>query len=583
MNNRMLHETADILIVDDNPVNVELLQTLLEDDGYTKFEGITDSRQVVGRVEARRPDLVLLDVRMPYLNGFEVMELLKEAFGESAPAIIILTAQIDDATRYRALELGAQDFLTKPFDQFEVLQRIRNTLQLQKLLQERSQRAEFLETLVAERTRELAVSARQDPLTSLPNRRALVEELSERLDHRRDTAVFFIALEGMEDIARLHGFSVADTLAGAVAKRLNTTPVVSDGYLAVWNTTEWIMLCDCQLDEAAAAPLADAILASFAQPFGVDQMALHLGARIGVSGSLEGRSAAQLVRMAALALPHEERRWQGYDVELENRLQRRTGMREALRGAAQRGEMSLLYQPKVDLVSGEITAVEALLRWESPLFGKVSPGEFIPLAEASGEILEIGAWVIKHALDQLARWRKDGAVDEQFSVAVNVATVQLMQADFAEWVMATVAESPVPPNVIELEITESGLMQDMELANRHLNTLTKAGFSIAIDDFGTGHSSLAYLKTLPVSVLKIDRAFIKELQTSMEDQRLTSTVIDMARHFGFRTVAEGVELPEQLSLLKEMGCDTIQGFLFAPPLKEDALLKLIAKGLPRSF
>lgn len=244
--------------------------------------------------------------------------------------------------------------------------------------------------------------------------------------------------------------------------------------------------------------------------------------------------------------------------------------------------MYLLYQPKVNVKSGEVEAVEALLRWESPLYGRVSPGEFIPLAEASGEILEIGAWVIREALDKLAHWRQEGAVDDQFTVAVNVATVQLMQADFAQWVMTTVAESPVTPDVLELEITESGLMQDMALANRHLNALSQAGFSIAIDDFGTGHSSLAYLKTLPVSVLKIDRAFIKDLQISPEDQRLTSTVIDMARHFGFRTVAEGVELPEQLNLLKEMGCGRIQGFLFAPPLKEDALLKLMAKGVPFS-
>lgn len=582
MDGFLLHETADILVVDDNPVNVELLQTLLEDDGYGKIEGLTDPRTVMSRVEARRPDLVLLDVRMPHMNGFDVMNELREAFGDKAPAVIILTAQIDDATRYRALELGAQDFLTKPFDQFEVLQRIRNTLQLQKLMQERSQRADLLETLVAERTRELAVRSRQDPLTGLPNRRALIEELTDRLDSNRDTAVFFIALEGMEDIARVNGFTVADSLAGAVAERLKKIQGAPECYLAIWNTTEWIMLLDCPLTETAAEPVAKQILACFTESFGVDQMALHLSARIGISGSLKGRSADQLVRMAALALPREEGLWQGYDTELESHLQRRTGMRDALRGAAQRGEMYLLYQPKVSVSSGEVEAVEALLRWESPLYGRVSPGEFIPLAEASGEILEIGAWVIREALDKLAHWRQQGVVSDQFTVAVNVATVQLMQADFAQWVMATVAESPVTPDVLELEITESGLMQDMALANRHLNALSKAGFSIAIDDFGTGHSSLAYLKTLPVSVLKIDRAFIKDLQTSQEDQRLTSTVIDMARHFGFRTVAEGVELPEQLSLLKKMGCGRIQGFLFAPPLKEDALLKLMKKGVPFS-
>ncbi|MBQ0834426.1 EAL domain-containing protein [Marinobacter sp.] len=573
------NSAADILIVDDNLINIELLDAMLEDEGYTQIEGMSDPRKVKARVKSRCPDLILLDIRMPYLSGFEVVGQLQEAFGDQAPAIIILTAQIDDKTRYRALELGVRDFLTKPFDQLEVLQRIRNTLQLQRLMQEQAERTELLETLVAERTRELAVQSRQDPLTGLPNRRALIEELSERLDQAKNTAVLFLAIEGMGDIARLHGFTVADCLSTSVAERLQALPSLPNCYLALWNSTEWIMLCECAPEEVAVAPMADEILASFNAAFEAEKMALHLSARIGISASLAGRSAEQLVRMAALALPHEDCSWQGYDDELESRLQRHIGMREALRGAAQRGEMHLLYQPKVDINSGEIVAAEALLRWESPNYGSVSPGEFIPIAEASGEILEIGAWVIRDALETLGRWREQGVVSQHFSVAVNVATIQLMQSDFAQWMMATVAQSPVPSEVFELEITESGLMQDMALANRHLTLLSEAGFRIAIDDFGTGYSSLAYLKSLPISVLKIDRAFIKELQTSLEDQRLTSTVIDMARHFGFSTVAEGVELPEQLELLKQMGCNRVQGFLFSPPLREAALLKLIANGL----
>lgn len=576
--NLPLHTTADILVVDDNPANIELLLALLEDEGYTSVQSVSDPRQVLQRVEQDNPDLILLDVRMPHLNGFEVMEQLQAALGEQTPAIIILTAQIDDATRYRALQLGARDFLTKPFDHLEVLQRIHNTLQLQRLMLERAHRAELLEILVAERTQELALRSRQDPLTSLPNRRALLEELSKRLRQSQSTAVLFIALEGMDDIARLHGFTVADQLAEAVARRLTTVPRLPNRYLAVWNSTEWVMLCDCIPAGNEVGPMAEDILASFSSPFDMEQTALHLAARIGVSASLEERDAEQLVRMAALALPPDEQQWQGYNDDLERCLQRRSSMRDALRGVAQRGELYLLYQPKVDINSGEILAVEALLRWESPVFGRVSPGEFIPLAEASGEILAIGAWVIHEALAALTQWRSQGDVSEHFSVAVNVARVQLMQADFAGWLMSVVAGSAIPPELLELEITESGLMEDMATATRHLNALSEAGFSIAIDDFGTGHSSLAYLKTLPVSVLKIDRAFICELQNSIQDQRLTSTVIDMARHFGFRTVAEGVELPEQLELLKKMGCDLIQGFIFAPPLRAKALLKLISAG-----
>lgn len=577
--NLPLHTGADILIVDDNPINIELLQSLLENAGYTNFEGMSDPRQVMPRVKKQCPDLILLDIRIPYLSGFDLIEQLQAAFCNHAPAIIIFTEQADNSTRYRALELGVRDFLPKPFDHQEALQRIRNALHLQRLIKERVDRATLLEALVAERTHELTVSSRQDPVTSLPNRRALIEELRDRISRRQKTAILFITLEGMDDIARLHGFTVADALSEKTAERLQALPGLVNRYLAVWNSTEWIMLCDCELNEAAVRPVANNILASFSAAFELGYTPMHLSARIGASSSLEGRSAEQVVRMAALALPQEVGIWQGYDGELESRLKKLSGMRDALRGAAQRGEMFLLYQPKIDLKTGEIVAVEALLRWNSPVYGRVSPGEFIPIAEASGEILEIGGWVIKEALKTLARWRSQGLVNQQFTVAVNVAAMQLMQPDFAQWVMKAVAQSSVPPEALELEITESGLMRDMALASRHLNTLSNAGFDIAIDDFGTGHSSLAYLKSLPVSVLKIDRVFIKELQHSLEDQRLTSTVIDMARHFGCRTVAEGVELPEQLALLKQMGCDRIQGYIFAPPLDESVLMEFMAKGV----
>lgn len=570
-----MHADADILIVDDNAANVELLLALLEDEGYLCLDGITDPRKVAARVAERAPDLILLDVRMPHLSGFDLMEQLSAGAVE-APAVIILTAQIDDATRYRALELGARDFLTKPFDQVEVLQRIRNTLHMQRLMKERAERADLLEVLVAERTRELVERARSDPLTGLPNRVALLDELAARVAARRDTAVLFLAIEGMDEIARLHGFGVADQLARAAARRLREC--VPEGFLAVWNSAQAILLCDCAPAEAAAGRLAERLLGGFRQPVEVEHMQLHLGLRIGIAADAHERSPEQLVRMASLALPAGEGQWQYYEAELETRLQRHTGIREALRGAVERDEFALVYQPKVALCSGDIVGVEALLRWDGSTYGRVSPAEFVPIAEASGEILAIGGWVVRAALAALRRWRAEGRVADVFSVAINVSTQQLMQPDFAERLVAEVEASGVPPAVLELEVTESGLMQDMALAARHLDRLAGAGFRIAIDDFGTGHSSLAYLKALPVSVLKIDRAFIRELHASPADQRLTGTVIDMARHFEFITVAEGVEQEAQLERLMDMGCDLVQGFMFAPPLKEDALFRLMQTG-----
>lgn len=578
-----LHTHADILIVDDNPANCDLLDALLEDEGYALRQVMTDPRHVLPRVAQRRPDLILLDVRMPHMTGFQVLQALNEAHGNDAPAVIILTAQTDDDTRYQALALGVRDFLTKPFDQTEVLQRIRNTLELQRLMRERAERASLLETLVHERTQELERRSRQDPQTGLPNRIAVLEALESRIQAKVDTGVFFMALEGMDDVARLHGFTTADALAGALADRLRTVVANSNALLGVWNSTEWVVVCDSTIDEQAIGAQAERLLHSFTMPFEIDGMSLHMAVRMGISASLPGRRAEQLVRLAALALPRAIGVWQGYNHDLESALQRRTHMREALRRASDRRELYLVYQPKVDLIQQRITGAEALMRWQSPGFGPVSPAEFIPPAESSGLIVRMGLWVFEEAVRQLAAWRAQGLVDDEFSVAINVAAEQLVQKDFAQVLISIMDNHRLPTGLIELEVTESGLMQDMQLAMQQLGVLHRAGFPIAIDDFGTGYSSLAYLKNLPVSVLKIDRAFIRELHTSTQDQRLTGTVIDMARHFGFRTVAEGVELPEQLHLLQNMGCDIGQGYIFAPPLKEGALIKLLESRLDHLF
>ena len=578
-----LHHDARLLIVDDNPTNCELLDALLEDDGYIHRHILTDPRAVVPYVAEQRPDLILLDVRMPHMTGFEVIKALDAAYGLNAPAVIILTAQTDEQTRYEALALGVRDFLTKPFDQGEVLQRIRNTLELERLMRERAQRASLLESLVHERTEELERRSRQDPQTGLPNRLALLESLEERLTTGLESVVFFMALEGIDDVARLHGFTTADQLAGSLARRLQSLVADSNAMLGVWNSTEWVLVCNLPKHGRTLGELADRLLVGFSTPFDIEGMSLHLNVRMGVSTSQPEHKGEQLVRMAALALPHIPGLWQGYNPGLEEALQRKTHMREALRRAGERNELYLVYQPKVDLIQRKIIGAEVLMRWHSPEFGNVSPAEFIPLAESSGLIIRLGHWIFEQAVRQLASWRAQKRVDDNFAVAINVAAIQLAQKDFAEVLISILESYQVPAAHVELEVTESGLMQDMALAMQQLKVLHEAGFRIAIDDFGTGYSSLAYLKNLPVSVLKIDRAFIREVHTNTQDQRLTSTVIDMARHFGFLTVAEGVELPEQLHRLTQMGCDIGQGYIFAPPLKEGALIKLLESNFDHLF
>lgn len=574
-----LFSSADILVVDDNPVNVELLMDLLEDEGYSTVEGMTDPLQVEARVHKKRPDLILLDIRMPRISGLELLALLNNQWGEQAPAVIVLTAQIDEATRHQALQLGAQDFLTKPFNHIEVLQRIHNTLQLQRLLSERMKKADLLESLVTERTRELKILSRQDPLTTLPNRHVILETITQLRSEEKELLTFFIALEGLDEMGRLHGYDIMDQALCALSAHVQQLTDLPIRLLGVWSTDKWVVLCESIVSDELAEQIALRLLGVIQAPLNVQQLSVHVRARIGVSGSSAERNAEQMVRMAAVALPAVDSQWQGYDQTLENSLWRRNQLSDALYTAIDNNELHLLYQPKVDVLTGAVRGVEALLRWDSPVFGRVSPAEFIPIAEANCFIVSIGKWVIQQAVAAIVRWRAQQAVDEYFTVAVNVASAQLMEADFAARLIDTVQQAGLPAYALEVEVTESGLMQDIPLAMRQLQSLAAAGLGIAIDDFGTGYSSLAYLKNLPVSVIKIDRTFISEMHSNAQDQRLTSTVIDMARHFQFSTVAEGVEEIEQFKLLKMMGCDLIQGFLFAPPLKENIMLQLVATGL----
>ncbi|MDX1265785.1 MAG: EAL domain-containing protein [Oceanisphaera sp.] len=565
----LVYKDADILVLDDNPINVELLVQLLEDYGYRSVRGETDPRRLDELLKAGMPDLLLLDIRMPHINGYQVLERLKTHWKNLAPPVIVLSAQTDPDTRLQALNLGARDFLPKPFDRFEVLQRIHNTLELHFLLRERSSRAELLEGLVKQRTADLHRLSLTDPQTELPNRRGLLELLQQG----QDAVVYFIVLEGMDDIARVHGYGVAEALSRVVGDRLQQLPGSRRRQLGVWGGNEWLLLEFDGISEHEIARCSNELVALVGQAFEVEHLLLYLKVRIGVSHSgFAHQSPEHLVRLASMALPSEHNRWQCYQPVLEQDLLALNRRRQALHAAIDNQELFLVYQPKVDLHSGRVTGAEALLRWVHPELGFISPVDFIPIAEASGDILRLGEWVIDTAIRQLECWLEQGAVATDFKVAVNVAAMQLMQPGFADQLITRLQQSGLPRGALEVEVTESGLMQNMELALSQLQQLAEQGISIAIDDFGTGYSSLAYLKSMPVTVLKIDRAFIDEMDTDCQDRRLVETVINMARNLGCVTVAEGVERVEHIDLLKTMGCILVQGYWYSPPLKPPAFI-----------
>ena len=566
---------ADILVIDDNAVNVEVVLHLLEDVGYLNVEGITNPLLVEQRVRKQRPDLILLDLRMPTVSGLDLLYRLKKEHNELLPPVIILSELSDEATCIQALSLGAQDFLSKPFNHIEVIQRIHNTLHLQRLIKESTQKNIELETVAQARTHELIQLSRQDPVTALPNRVVILETLDQLLQRSLSTFTFFIALEGLEELASLHGYEIADEACRLLANNIQLAGEPFIQLLGVWSSNQWVVLIMGDEERLNTAQLAQHLLEVIHTPLYLKQLKLHVRAKIGINGAVVHSTPKRLIRQAALAVPHQTGGWQIYSKTIENNLLRKVQLRDALHQAIERNELYLLYQPQIHLQSKKIIGVEALLRWEHPSLGRVMPSEFIPAAESSGDIISIGKWVIQEAISALSQWREQGHVAHDFTIAVNVSSMQLAQADFAHWLIKTLQQSSLPASAIELEITESDLMQNMETALIQLNRLNAAGFRVAIDDFGTGYSSLAYLKSLPAHIIKIDRAFISELHRNIQDQRITGTIIDMARHLRFTTIAEGVDKPEQLQLLLEMGCDMVQGFLFAPPLPQLALLKMI--------
>jgi EAL domain-containing protein (putative c-di-GMP-specific phosphodiesterase class I) len=265
--------------------------------------------------------------------------------------------------------------------------------------------------------------------------------------------------------------------------------------------------------------------------------------------------------------------WRFYTPALHSQADRTLLLSNALRRAIERDQLSLVYQPQVDLASGRITGSEALLRWQHSEFGAVSPAEFIPIAESCGLILPVGEWVLRRAALQIAAWDREGL--PPLTVAVNVSTVQLKQTDLPAQLKRSLAAAGVSVERLEVELTEGAAMQDPQNAEAILNALYNGGTEIAIDDFGTGYSSLAYLKRFPIGKVKIDRSFVRDIDAGPEDRALVDAIIRMAKSLGMRTVAEGVETQVQLDFLRERGCDAMQGYLVAKPLAPEAFADFV--------
>ena len=427
-----------------------------------------------------------------------------------------------------------------------------------------------------ESEKRLSQLAYYDVLTGLPNRHLFLDRLRMAITQARRAnrrlGLFFIDLDRFKQVNDNLGHDVGDELLKIVAQRLKSVTREVDT-VARLGGDEFTLVLPNLLDARDALSVANKILDICQPPIQIGTHHLLASPSIGISLFPDhGEDEPTLLRRADAAMYHAKsdggNTYRMFELEDDGDTQI-LNLETAFRTALQRDELSLVYQPQVSVEGLDILGVEALLRWHSPVFGEVSPETFVPIAEWSGAIIEIGRWVIRSACQQLAAWREAGLRIAR--VAVNISPRQLRDANFSSIVFEELAAAGLPGEALELEITESELMLYPESTLLKLSDLRSHGVSIAIDDFGTGYSNLARLRSLPIDRIKVDRSFVHDLEGDGNAQAISTCIVTMAKVMNLEVVAEGVETTGQLRHLLHQGCHSVQGFLFAKPMKPDSL------------
>ena len=573
---------AEILIVDDNTANVALLEAILEEAGFTRVTSHTDPREALEAWQAGTFDLMLLDLRMPHLDGYAVMEWIKSQLpADDYLPVIVLTAQIDEATRERALAAGARDFLTKPFDTVEVVQRILNHLEVRAKHNRQRQAVQRQEALLLQQAHDLEYLATHHPIVALPNRPAMIRRLETLLAQGASPlAVLLMQIEPHARLESLAGYDFADRVFRRLGERLReeVAEPMNAGY---WGSGSFLVLL--HEEEDALLQHANHLFQTVLAPLELDGYPLTFSGRAAlIQAPRHGSSAATLLRRAMITLRMapslDVPRLTFFNPAFEEAMQERERLIAALREAPHAGQLRLVYQPKVSLATGKIVGAEALMRWHHPSLGTVPPMRFIPLAEETGLIAELGRWAIEEALAAIGRWRRSSG--RIVPVAVNLSPRQfellrLRGESLDEHVREALERHGLPPHSLELELTESSLMQQEETMLAELQQLRALGISLALDDFGTGYSSLARLQQLPVTTLKIDRSLLKGVTANARHRALLGSVIDLGLALSLNVVAEGIETAEEADVLRQLGCPLAQGYHFHRPLPEDDIPALL--------
>lgn len=580
--------TKILVIEDEELVRANILEMLEAEE----FETVGAANGQVGVQLAKQelPDLILCDVMMPELDGYSVLSALRELPETASIPFIFLTAKASKSDLRAGMELGADDYLTKPFSRNELLGAIATRLEKQSRL-----RSHYTRALrqVAERLNHIV---HYDSLTNLPNRLLLQERFNSICQllanpemQNAPIPIFLVSLDRFHRIHEALERQVGELLLKNVAQRLaasldpqDTIAHISIDQFALilsprsQHRQDFLKSVD-RVETNSQSPklkaffkvFAQAILDLFKQPFLLGAHEIFMTASIGISIYAEdGKDLDTLIKRADLARKqaqsHGGNQYQFYQAEMKPISVETLAIETDLRRAIVADQFQVLYQPQIDLKTGEIIGAEALIRWHHPERGLMSPAQFIPIAEESDLIIALGEWVLHTACSQGKKWHELGL--EPIKIAVNLSARQFTQIHLKPRLLKILQSTGFNPKYLELEVTESVLVQHVSSTIQIMNDLKALGIQISVDDFGTGYSSLIYLKQFPFDTLKIDQRFVRNLTADSRDAAITLAIIQMAHSLNLKVIAEGVETDAELAVLRQNQCDAIQGYLFSRPI-----------------
>ena len=583
-------ENPTILVTDDDAMTRMLTRQCLETEGMVVLEA-ENGPAAIDLFVRESPDLVLMDVQMPGMSGLEVCERIRRMpQGRDVP-ILLVTGADDEESIDRGFRAGATQYKTKPLNWSLLGRDVKFMLRSSQHVQALKRQEDRLRYL-----------AYYDPLTSLPNRRSFTEELDRLVltHHNKDAhvAVMFIDLDHFKRINDSIGHARGDRLLVEIAKRLtdqlsdygeiNILSDVGDRQyldgeesiiIARLGGDEFTVVIPNVEDDEKVTDIAKRILHSLSQPVELQSHNPVVTPSIGIAFfPKDGTDPDTLVRNADTAMYAAKSMgrscYRFYKDEMNSSAVELLKMEEELRDALVRNQLELHYQPLVNSADGALSGLEALVRWNHPERGMISPGQFIPVAEQTGQIIELTAWVMKEAIKDCKIWEQAGFSD--FKISINISALEFNHDDLASHVTNLFDEVNFNKHRVQLELTESAIMTDAQSNIKKLSELCDLGVTLAVDDFGTGYSSLSYLRQFPINVLKIDRSFVMGIGTE-NGNAIVDAITSLAKALNLGLVAEGVETKEQMDYLVANGCDTLQGFYLSRPVPAKNIIGLLTK------